>query len=90
MTDSAWVKQLGMPAVAGSLAACFTHPLELTKIRLQLDNELAQVEFFKSCQHFLTAAFFLGHSSIQTRTSPPLYFQARYTSEVFRLGGLRP
>jgi hypothetical protein len=48
MTDSAWVKQLGMPAVAGSLAACFTHPLELTKIRLQLDNELAQVKIFKS------------------------------------------
>ena len=36
-----WAGQLGMPAVAGGLAVCFTHPLELTKVRLQLDNERA-------------------------------------------------
>ena len=24
-------KQLGLPAVAGSIAVCFSHPLELTK-----------------------------------------------------------
>ena len=36
-----WVAMLGMPAAAGGLAVCFTHPLELTKVRLQLDNEAA-------------------------------------------------
>jgi len=36
------LKQLGLPAVSGSIAVCFSHPLELTKARLQLDNELAQ------------------------------------------------
>lgn len=36
-----WLLQLGLPAVAGSIAVCFTHPLELTKIRLSLDSELA-------------------------------------------------
>ena len=30
-----------LPAVSGSLAVCVTHPLELTKSRLQLDNERA-------------------------------------------------
>ena len=34
--------QIGLPAIAGSIAVCFTHPLELTKVRLQLDNELAK------------------------------------------------
>ena len=36
-----WAGQLGLPALAGGLAVCFTHPLELTKVRLQLDNERA-------------------------------------------------
>lgn len=36
-----WVAQLGMPAAAGGIAVCFSHPLELTKVRLQLDNERA-------------------------------------------------
>jgi len=30
---------MGMPALAGGIAVCFSHPLELTKVRLQLDNE---------------------------------------------------
>ena len=34
-------KDLLLPATAGSIAVCFTHPLELTKSRLQLDNERA-------------------------------------------------
>ena len=37
-----WVGMLGMPAAAGGIAVCFTHPLELTKVRLQLDNERSQ------------------------------------------------
>jgi hypothetical protein len=37
-----WSRQLGLPAISGSIAVCFSHPLELTKARLQLDNELAQ------------------------------------------------
>jgi solute carrier family 25 protein 34/35 len=36
-----WVGMLGMPAAAGGIAVCFSHPLELTKVRLQLDNERA-------------------------------------------------
>ena len=36
-----WIGMLGMPAAAGGLAVCFSHPLELTKVRLQLDNERA-------------------------------------------------
>ena len=35
------VEQLAAPAVAGGIAVCFSHPLELTKVRLQLDNERA-------------------------------------------------
>ena len=35
------VAQLGMPALAGGMAVIFSHPLELTKVRLQLDNERA-------------------------------------------------
>lgn len=35
------IEQLGAPAVAGGIAVCFSHPLELTKVRLQLDNERA-------------------------------------------------
>ena len=34
-------QQMGMPALAGGVAVCFSHPLELTKVRLQLDNERA-------------------------------------------------
>ena len=33
------LQQMGMPALAGGIAVCFSHPLELTKVRLQLDNE---------------------------------------------------
>ena len=40
-TGTNWVQQLGMPAAAGGIAVCFSHPLELTKVRLQLDNEKA-------------------------------------------------
>ncbi|EGB11889.1 mitochondrial oxoglutarate transporter [Aureococcus anophagefferens] len=40
MNAYATLKQFGLPAVAGSLAVCVSHPLELTKVRLQLDNEL--------------------------------------------------
>ena len=29
------------PAIAGGMAVCFSHPLELTKTRLQLDQERA-------------------------------------------------
>ena len=36
-----WVAQLGLPAAAGGIAVCCSHPLELTKVRLQLDNERA-------------------------------------------------
>ena len=36
-----WAEQLGAPAAAGGIAVCFSHPLELTKVRLQLDNERA-------------------------------------------------
>ncbi len=32
-------KDILLPATSGSIAVCFTHPLELTKSRLQLDNE---------------------------------------------------
>ena len=35
------LENMGLPAVAGGLAVCISHPLELTKVRLQLDNELA-------------------------------------------------
>ena len=35
------LKDLLLPATSGSIAVCFTHPLELTKSRLQLDNERA-------------------------------------------------
>ena len=31
-------EQLGAPAAAGGIAVCFSHPLELTKVRLQLDH----------------------------------------------------
>ena len=34
-------EQMGAPALAGGIAVCFSHPLELTKVRLQLDNERA-------------------------------------------------
>ena len=34
-------RMLGAPALAGGMAVCFSHPLELTKVRLQLDNERA-------------------------------------------------
>ena len=34
-------KDLLLPATSGSIVVCFTHPLELTKSRLQLDNERA-------------------------------------------------
>ena len=34
-------EQMALPAAAGGLAVCFSHPLELTKVRLQLDAELA-------------------------------------------------
>ena len=34
-------ENMALPAAAGGLAVCFSHPLELTKVRLQLDNELA-------------------------------------------------
>ena len=34
-------EQMALPAAAGGLAVCFSHPLEPTKVRLQLDNELA-------------------------------------------------
>lgn len=33
--------EMALPAAAGGLAVCFSHPLELTKIRLQLDQERA-------------------------------------------------
>ena len=33
--------ELALPAAAGGMAVCFSHPLELTKTRLQLDNERA-------------------------------------------------
>ena len=33
------LQQMGLPALAGGIAVCFSHPLELTKVRLQLDNE---------------------------------------------------
>ena len=36
----ATLKQFGLPAVAGSTAVLASHPLELVKSRLQLDNEL--------------------------------------------------
>ena len=35
------VESMALPAAAGGLAVLFSHPLELTKVRLQLDNELA-------------------------------------------------
>jgi solute carrier family 25 protein 34/35 len=35
-------RQLLLPAVSGSLAVCLSHPLELTKARLQVDLELAR------------------------------------------------
>lgn len=35
------LEQMGAPAIAGGIAVCFSHPLELTKVRLQLDNERA-------------------------------------------------
>lgn len=41
MAQRDWVGMLGMPAAAGGIAVCFSHPLELTKVRLQLDNERA-------------------------------------------------
>lgn len=34
-------KEVLLPATSGSIAVCFTNPLELTKSRLQLDNERA-------------------------------------------------
>lgn len=34
-------KDIALPATAGGIAVCFSHPLELTKTRLQLDNERA-------------------------------------------------
>ena len=34
-------ESMALPAAAGGLAVLFSHPLELTKVRLQLDNELA-------------------------------------------------
>ena len=36
----ATLRQFGLPAVAGSTAVLASHPLELVKSRLQLDNEL--------------------------------------------------
>ena len=38
-----WTSQVGAPALSGGIAVCFSHPLELTKVRLQLDNERATV-----------------------------------------------
>ena len=35
------LESMGLPALAGGMAVCLSHPLELTKVRLQLDNELA-------------------------------------------------
>jgi hypothetical protein len=36
------IKQLFLPGVAGSLAVLFSHPMDLVKTRLQLDNEMAK------------------------------------------------
>ena len=36
-----WLEQLGAPATAGGISVIFSHPLELVKVRLQLDNERA-------------------------------------------------
>jgi len=33
--------QMAPPAVAGGVAVLFSYPLDLTKVRLQLDNERA-------------------------------------------------
>ena len=41
MAGNERLKQFALPGVAGGLAVCATHPLELTKVRLQLDSELA-------------------------------------------------
>ena len=35
------LESMGLPAIAGGMAVCLSHPLELTKVRLQLDNEVA-------------------------------------------------
>ena len=40
MSASSDLKSLLQPGFAGSLAVMFTNPLEMTKVRLQLDNEL--------------------------------------------------
>lgn len=36
------LKEVGLASTAGMMAVCFTHPLELTKTRLQLDLELSR------------------------------------------------
>ncbi len=35
-------KQMLYPGIAGSMAVLFSHPIDLTKTRLQLDNEMAK------------------------------------------------
>jgi hypothetical protein len=37
--------QILLPSLAGSTAVCFTHPMDLTKIRLQLGSDLYTLIF---------------------------------------------
>jgi hypothetical protein len=37
------VKQILLPSLAGSTAVIFTHPLDVTKIRLQLGENIASI-----------------------------------------------
>ena len=36
------LEHVGLPALAGGLAVILSHPMELTKTRIQLDNERSQ------------------------------------------------
>ena len=52
-----WAGMMGMPAAAGGIAVCFSHPLELTKVRLQLDNERAALGTPRMCECFQRAPY---------------------------------
>jgi peptide methionine sulfoxide reductase MsrB len=76
--DSTWAKQIGLPAVSGAMAVCFSHPLELTKIRLQLDNELAQV-ILEVIQKLCDSELELGHVFVCCSVGPPESTQGGWT-----------
>jgi hypothetical protein len=57
-----FAKQILLPSVAGSTAVCFTHPMDLTKVRLQLDNEMAKKGSPRAYKVRLTSSYICANN----------------------------